>query len=347
MINTALVSFGMSGKVFHAPFIDIHPEYTLVGAWERSKKNIQASYPGTKSFSSYEEILKDPTIDLIVVNSPNDTHYEYTKQALLAGKHVVTEKAFTVTVAQAEELDALAQKLNLKLAVYQNRRYDADFLTLKKLIAENKIGEFLDIQISFERYRTTLSPKAHKEINTPGAGVLYDLGPHLVDQALLLSGMPKSVFADIRITRKVSQVDDYFTLILYYSTHRILLTSGMVFMETLPAYKIYGTKGCFIKYRADIQEDELIAGKKPIGETWGVEPKEKWGILSTDKDGIISSQTIPSVAGNYGLFYDLMADAINHNKALPTSAKEGRDIIQILEAARKSFIDQKVVEIKA
>ncbi len=343
MINTALVSFGMSGKLFHAPFIDTNPHYKLVGSWERSQKNIQAIYPEAKSFESYEEILNDPSIHLVIVNSPNDTHYDYTKRALLAGKHVVTEKAFTVTVKEAEALDALAQKLNLKLAVYQNRRYDADFLTLQKLIAEDKIGNFLDIQISFERYRTTLSAKVHKENNTPGSGVLFDLGPHLVDQALLLSGMPKAVFADIRTTRKVGSVDDYFTLLMYYPTHRILLTSGMVFMQQLPAYKVYGTKGCYIKERADVQEEDLLAGKKPNTPHWGVEAKEKWGVLSTDTGGKISTETIPSLAGNYGIFYEKMAKAINHNDAVPTSAKEGTAIIQVLEAARKSYADKKVI----
>ena len=345
MINTALVSYGMSGRVFHAPFIDLNPDFNLVGSWERSQKNIQARYPHTTSFDSYEEILNDPSIHLVIVNSPNDTHYEYTKRALLAGKHVVTEKAFTVTVAEAEELDTLAKKLNLKLAVYHNRRYDADFLTLQKLIKEDAIGEFLDIQISFERYRTTLSPKVHKETNTPGSGVLYDLGPHLIDQALLLSGMPISVFADIRTTRKVGKVDDYFTLLLYYPNHRILLTSGMVYMQQLPAYKIYGTKGCFIKQRADIQEDDLLAGKKPNTPNWGVEAKEKWGVLSTDTEGKISTEVIPSLAGNYGTFYDKMANAINHNEPLPTSAKHGTDIIRILEAARASFAAGKTIEL--
>jgi scyllo-inositol 2-dehydrogenase (NADP+) len=343
MINTALVSFGMSGKLFHAPFIDANPHYTLMGSWERSKKNIQAIYPTVKSYGTYEEILNDPNIHLVIVNSPNDTHYDYTKRALLAGKHVVTEKAFTVTVKEAEELDALAQKLNLKLSVYQNRRYDADFLTLQKLIAEGKIGDFLDIQISFERYRTTLSPKVHKELDTPGSGVLYDLGPHLVDQALVLSGMPSSVFADIRKTRKVGVVDDYFTLLLHYPTHRILLTSGMVFMQQLPAYKIYGTKGCYIKERADVQEDDLLAGKKPITSDWGVEPTNKWGILSTDTNGTISTEIIPSLAGNYGTFYEKMANAINHNEEVPTSAKQGTDIIRILEAARASFAARKII----
>jgi hypothetical protein len=155
--------------------------------------------------------------------------------------------------------------------------------------------------------------------------------------------MPRSVFADIRTTRKVGKVDDYFTLLLYYPNHRILLTSGMVYMQQLPAYKIYGTKGCFVKQRADIQEDDLLAGKKPNTPNWGVEAKEKWGVLSTDTDGKISTETIPSLAGNYGTFYEKMANAINHNEAVPTSAKHGAAIIRILEAARASFTEGKII----
>jgi len=345
MINTALVSFGMSGKVFHAPFIATNSNYKLIGSWERSSKNIEAAYPGTKSYDSYEALLADPTIDLVVVNSPNDSHYTYTKSALLAGKHVVCEKAFTNTSAEAQELDELAQKKGLKLAVYQNRRYDADFLTLQKLIKDGEIGELLDVQISFERYRTTLSPKAHKEAVTPGAGLLFDLGPHLVDQALVLSGMPLAVFADIRITRKVSLVDDYFTMILYYPGHRITLTSGMVFMHQLPGYKIYGTKGSFIKNRSDIQEAELIAGKKPTEANWGQEAAADFGTLYTDHNGLITSQIIPSIPGNYSLFYEKMADAILNNAPVPTSAQEGKNIIRILEAARNSAFNKRVVGI--
>lgn len=343
MINTALVSFGMSGKVFHAPFISINPNYNLVGSWERSSKNIQAAYPCTKSYDSYESLLADPTIDLVIVNSPNDSHYTYTKSALLAGKHVVCEKAFTNTSAEAQELDELAQKKGLKLAVYQNRRYDADFLTLQKLIKEDEIGELLDVQISFERYRTTLSPKAHKEAVTPGAGLLFDLGPHLVDQALVLSGMPLAVFADIRITRKVSLVDDYFTIILYYPGHRITLTSGMVFMTQLPGYKVYGTKGSFIKNRSDIQEAELIAGKKPNAPNWGEELASDYGTLYTDHNGLITNRIITSIPGNYGLFYEKMADAILNNAPVPTSAQEGTNIIRVLEAARNSAFNKRVV----
>ena len=343
MINAALVSFGMSGKVFHAPFLATNPNFNLVGSWERSSKNIEAAYPGSKSYTSYEELLADTSIDLVIVNSPNDTHFAYAKSALLAGKHVVVEKAFTVTAKEAEELDALAQHKGLKLAVYHNRRYDADFLTLQKLIQEGEIGTIQDVQISFERYRTTLSAKKHKESVTPGAGLLYDLGPHLVDQAILLSGMPLAVFADIRITRKVSIIDDYFTLILYYPSHRITLTSGMLFMTEGPGYKVYGTKGCFIKNRSDVQEAELIAGKLPNSPDWGAEAPEDYGTLYTDMNGIITHKVIPSIPGNYGLFYDKMADAILNNGQIPTTAAEGTKIIRVLEAARNSAFNKRVV----
>lgn len=343
MINTALVSFGMSGKVFHAPFIAANPNFNLVGCWERSNKNIEAAYPGTKSYNSYEALLADTTIDLVIVNSPNDTHYTYAKSALLAGKHVVVEKAFTNTSAEAQELNELANKKGLKLAVYQNRRYDADFLTLQKLIQEDEIGSLVDVQINFERYRTTLSPKKHKESVSTGSGLLYDLGPHLVDQALLLAGMPLAVFADIRITRKVGVVDDYFTLILYYPSHRITLTSGMFYMTEGTGYKVYGTKGSFIKKRSDVQEADLIAGKLPNSPNWGAEATEDYGVLYTDMNGLITNKVIPSIPGNYGLFYEKMADAILNNGPLPTTATEGTNIIRVLEAARNSAFNKKVV----
>lgn len=346
MINAALVSFGMSGRVFHAPFLDTNPKFNLVGSWERTHKNIQLIYPEAKSYTTYEELLSDPIVDLVIVNSPNDTHYEYAKKALLSGKHVVCEKAFTISADEAYELDLIAIKVNKKLAVYHNRRYDADFLTIQKLIRENAIGEFLDIQISFERYRTTLSPKVHKETLTPGAGLLMDLGPHLMDQALILSGVPDAIFADIRTTRKASLVDDYFMILMYYPTHRILLTSGMVFMQQLPGYKIYGTKGCYIKNRSDVQEADLIAGKKPGTANWGVELPDNYGILSTDENGIITNQTIPSLAGNYGIFYEQMAKAILEDQQEPVTAIEAATIIKMLEAAKESNSTKKVVIIK-
>jgi predicted dehydrogenase len=229
--------------------------------------------------------------------------------------------------------------------VYQNRRFDADFLTIQKLIAENKIGSLLDVQISYERYRTTLSHKVHKEQPTPGAGVLLDLGPHLVDQAIQLSGMPTSIFADVRITRSVSLVDDYFTLILYYPTHRILLTSGMVFMQQGPGYKIYGTKGCFIKNRSDVQEDLLLAGHKPGGKNWGQEDPKNYGTLTTDTDGVITSAIIESEHGDYGKYYEAVAAAILENKPVPVTPQEGINIMKVLVAAKKSNETKQVIHL--
>jgi len=231
------------------------------------------------------------------------------------------------------------------LTVYQNRRYDADFLTIQKLIAQHKIGHLLDVQISYERYRTTLSPKVHKEQPTPGAGVLLDLGPHLVDQAIQLSGMPTAVFADLRMTRSVSLVDDYFTLVLYYPTHRILLTSGMVFMQVGPGYKIYGTRGCFIKNRSDVQEDLLLAGHKPGGENWGKEDPKNYGTLTTDTDGVITSTIIESERGDYGKYYEAVAAAILNNKPVPVTPQEGINIMKVLVAAKQSHETKQVVHL--
>lgn len=347
MIRTALVSFGMSGKVFHAPFIEANPHFQLVGAWERSTKQITQAYPNAKSFDAYDEILNDPTIDLVIVNSPNDTHYEYTKKALEAGKHVVTEKAFTNTYEEAIALDQLAKQKNKKLAVYHNRRYDADFQTIQQLIKEDKMGVLQDIHISFERFRNDLSPKKHKEQYTPGAGVLFDLGPHLMDQALLISGIPDAIFADIRITRSVSVVDDYFTIIMMYPNHRITLTSGMVFMQQGPGYKMYGTKGSFIKNRSDVQENDLIAGRAVSDVNWGMEDPKDFGCLSSlQNDNTITQQIIPSIPGNYGKFYTLMANAILHDDKEPTTALEGAQIIRMLEIARQSHKEQKVIPVQ-
>ena len=215
-INTALCSFGMSGWVFHAPFIAADPHFKLYAVWERSKNLAEQKYPGIKTYRTLEDMLADNAVELVIVNTPNVTHYEYAKKALLAGKHVVVEKPFTVTVAEAQELIELAQHQNKKISVYQNRRYDSDYRTIKKVLDEKLLGKLVEAEFHFDRYNEELSPKQHKEIPQQGTGILYDLGSHLIDQALQLFGMPDSVFADIRVVRPISKVDDYFDLLLYY-----------------------------------------------------------------------------------------------------------------------------------
>ena len=267
-IKTALCSFGMSGWVFHAPFIHLHDGFELYAVFERTKNLAAEKYPGIKTFRSLEDMLADEAIELVIVNTPNYTHYEFARLALLAGKHVVIEKPFTNTVAEAEELIALAAKQNKKISVYQNRRWDSDFKTVQKVVHENLLGEIVEAEIHFDRFNEALSYKLHKETPGPGAGILPDLGPHLIDQALQLFGMPEAVFADAINMRSISQVEDYMELLLFYKNLRVRLKGSYLVREALPAYIFHGTKGSFIKPRADVQETDLQKEKRKKGRFW-------------------------------------------------------------------------------
>lgn len=345
-IKTALCSFGMSGWVFHAPFIAVNPGFELYAVWERTKNLAAAKYPGVKTVRSLEEILEDPAVELVVVNTPNTTHYEYTKKALLAGKHVIVEKPFTVTVAEGEELIKLAKQQNKIITIYQNRRFDSDYRTVKKIVDEGWLGKIVEAEIHYDRYKEEIGPKVHKETPGPGTGLLYDLGSHLLDQAIQFFGMPDAVFADIAIMRKVSKVDDYMELLLYYEGLRVRIKSSYVVREALPSYAFHGTKGSFIKARTDVQEVALQASKVPGGPDWGVEPESEKGLLHTAKDGKIIREYVPSERGNYGDYYDLLYKAIRENAPVPVTAEQGLNIIRVIEAAYESNHEKKVVAVK-
>lgn len=342
-IKTVLLSYGMSGKVFHAPFLEFHSGFELIGSWERSSKKIHLYYPKTISFSSLETILLDETIDLIVVNTPVETHFEYTKKALQAGKHVLVEKAFTTTVAEAQELNTLAKQLGLKLSVFQNRRWDSDFKTVKKIVSDNVLGEIVEAEFHFDRYNPNLSPKLHKETANLGAGILKDLGPHIIDQALFLFGLPNSVFADIRITRENSLVDDYFDILLYYTRFRVRLKASFFVRESIPAYIMHGKKGSFLKSRGDVQEDSLKIGQKPNLTNWGTEIIENQGILHTEIDGKILKGKVDTLQGNYYNFYEELYQSIVNDKPEPVTAQEGINVMMIIETAIKSNQEKRIV----
>lgn len=335
-IKTAILSFGMSGRVFHAPFIALNPGFELVGIWERSKSESLAFYPHIKIYRSLEEILEDSSIELVIVNTPTNTHYEYSKKVLLAGKHAVVEKAFTTTIAEAIELEALSKSVDKKISVYQNRRWDSDFKTVKKVVDEGILGKIVEAEFHYDRFRVALSAKLHKEIPGPGAGVLNDLGPHLVDQAICLFGMPQAVYADIRITRPQSLVDDYFELLLHYTDKVVRLKASCIVREPIPSYSIHGYLGSFLKSRTDVQETALLANQKPNTANWGVEPVEQEGLLHIEKDGVTMRVKVPTEVGNYGTYYALVEKAIRENTEMPVTAKEGIQVMQILDAAFKS-----------
>ena len=344
-IKTALLSYGMSGKVFHAPFLELHPGFELIGSWERSEKRIQEDYPETKSFPSLESILEDATIDLVIVNTPVATHFEYAKKVLLAGKHAVVEKAFTTTVAEAQELDTLAKENRLKLSVFQNRRWDSDFKTVKKIIDDGMLGDIVEAEFHFDRYNPVLSPKQHKESANPGAGILKDLGPHLIDQALFLFGLPNAVFADIRMIRNNTLVDDYIDILLYYSDFRVRLKAGFFVREPIPSYIVHGKKGSFLKPRGDVQEDDLKLGKKPNLDAWGKEPKSKEGTLHTEINNDVLNVKVPTLQGNYFDFFDGFYQSISNDTIEPVTAKDGFSVMKIIEAAIQSSEQMKAINL--
>ncbi len=327
---------GMSGIVFHAPFIATNPKFKLVATWERTKNVTKEKYPDAVVYRTLEEMLQNDKVELVIVNTPNVTHYTYVKMALRAGKHVVVEKPFVPSVAECDELIALAEKQNCILSVYQNRRFDSDFLTIQKVLREGWIGDIREAEFHYDRFDNDLSYKLHKEKLEKGTGCLYDLGSHLIDQAICLFGMPEAVFADIFAMRPVSKVDDYFELIMYYSGFRVRLKASYQVREPIPGYVLHGSKGSFVKHKADVQEGLLQKGILPTIEDWAIEPEDKAGVLHTEIDGQIIRKAIPSLVGNYMNYYQLLYDSIREQKKLPVDPQESKAVIKIIEAAFES-----------
>jgi scyllo-inositol 2-dehydrogenase (NADP+) len=344
-INVALCSFGMSGRVFHAPFIDAHAGLNLYAVWERSEKKAATLYPGILSFDTLEALLADDLVDMVVVNTPTYTHYEFAKKALQHHKHVLVEKAFTSTAAEAEELVALAQHNNCLLGVFQNRRYDSDLKTVKKVLEENVLGPIKEVEFRYDRFSPLLSPKAHKETANAGAGLLHDLGPHLADQALYLFGMPHSVFGFVTAQRLHSIVNDYIDILLFYGHFNVRLKSSLMVKEPQPSFILHGANGSFLKPRADVQEDELKKGTSPVSDSWGKEPDTGMGMLNILKDGQTVRELLVSERGDYMELYDRWYEAIVHHTALPVSGHDGVNVMKIIEAVLASNNTKSVIKL--
>lgn len=344
-IKTALCSFGMSGYVFHAPLLAANPNFILSTVWERTKNEAEKQYPDIHTVRTFDELLSDEQLQLVVVNTPSITHFDYTKKALEAGKHVVVEKPFTATVKQAETLMALANKKNLYLTVFHNRRWDSDFKTVKKILDAKVLGEITDVEIHYDRFEPALSAKTHKEEPTAAVGSIYDLGSHLIDQALQLFGKPNALFADADSYRPNSKVIDYFDIKLFYNHFRVALKSSYFVKEPTPAYVIHGTKGSFLKSRADIQEAALKKLVSPLDKNWGMEPVDQQGVLHTISEGESIKKRIISEKGNYMDFYDQLYDAIMSKGPLPVQAEEAKNCIEIIELAYQSINEKRIVSL--
>ncbi len=343
-IKTSLLSFGMSGRLFHAPFINLNPGFVFHSVWEREKNLAVEVYPEVLTKRTLEEIIGDPVVELVIVNTPNYTHFEYARAALKAGKHVVVEKPFAVSASECKALVELAAENKKCLTVYQNRRYDSDYKTIRQVLDGASLGELAEVEMRYDRFVINLSPKKHKETPLPGTGLVYDLGAHLIDQALQLFGEPQAVFGDMAIQRPQSQVDDYMEILLYYPGFRVRLKSGYLIREAPVAYSFYGRKGSFIKPRSDMQEKMLQAGVKPEGIAWGQEPESQWGLLHTEKEGTVIREYVPSLKGNYMEFYDQLHAAIREGQSVPVAGEDGIAVIKVIELAYLSHKERRVVD---
>ena len=343
-IKTGLAAFGTSGKIFHAPFLACHPGFELRAVVERNKKEAATLYPGIQSMDRYEDLLNDPEIELVVINVPDALHFEFAHKALKSNKHVVIEKPFVHTVGQAEELINLAQHKKKILSVYHNRRWDGDSLTVRNILDQKLLGRIVEFQTNFTRYRPSPDKTTWKE-NGAVTGLAYNLGSHLIYEALSFFGMPSAVYADLDTFRTGGEIDDYFMIRLYYPKMRAILRGSYLEREPSPRYAIHGEKGSFVKWGTDPQEAALKSHSIPSGKRWGIEDPQYSGVLHTETEGGISREKISTLPGNYGLFYDNLYEAVRNRDPLIVQPTDAAKVIQILEAAFRSHDEGSLIEL--
>lgn len=347
IVKVGLIGYGFGGRIFHAPFISNVKGLDLYKVFERNSENIQdlkRKYPDTKVVSDVTDIFEDPEIQLVVVATPNLYHFEYAKRAIEHGKHVLVEKPFTITSKEADELIALSKQTGKILTVNHNRRWDSDFKTVAAVINGGMLGEIIEYEAHYDRYRTELGDNWREKKSSPGAGMLYDLGSHLIDQALYLFGLPEAVFGYVNKQRTNAEVDDNFEIILKYPTIKVTLKSSMLIREVGPHYSIHGRKGSFVKYGMDIQEDQLIQGKMPEDKIeWGKEPEELYGKINTEVNGVHLIGKVESELGDYRALYKNVYQAILGKEELIVTAEQARNTIRIIELAEKSNTENKWV----
>jgi scyllo-inositol 2-dehydrogenase (NADP+) len=342
-IRVGLVGYGMAGRVFHAPVIGAVPGLRLTTVVERRTDDSSKRYPWVRVVRGAAELFDDDEVDLVVVATPTDTHFDLAKRALLAGKHVVVDKPFTTTTERAAELIELARHRGLILSVFHNRRWDGDFLTVRRLLGRGLLGRLVEFESHFDRFRSALRPGAWREEDGAGGGILYDLGVHLADQALVLFGPPSAVTADVRIQRDGAKADDCFEVILHYDRLKVTLKSTMLARTPGPRFLLHGTQGSFVKHGLDPQEDALKAGRTPDEPGWGEEAGEHWGALDTEVDGLRVAGKVETLPGCYQAFYQNVLDAIAGRAELAVRPEEAALTIRVVELARRSHEEKRTV----
>ena len=333
-IVSGLMSYGMSGRIFHAPFLSTNPGFKFKALVERHEKKAAARYPDVISYNTIDELLADEEIELIIVNTPNNTHFDFAIKALNAGKHVLLEKPAAATSAEVKQIFDLGRKVNKHIMLYQNRRWDSGFLLAKEVIESGRLGQLMEVHFRFDRFKRALSPKLFKETAaTPANGLVYDLGSHLIDNIIALFGKPLSYKKTTAIYREGSEVDDYFHYHLTYPNQlNVFLTSGLLLAEVLPGFAIYGTEGSFVKERCDVQEAQLDRGMLPTEEGFGIEAEGSDGkLVLMDLDNKRHIEWLKPPKGNYNGLFDSVYNTIRNNALYPVTEEHVAWQLEMLE----------------
>lgn len=337
-VRTGVAGFGFGARVFHAPFLAALPDFEITHFVTRSAAGAaQAEYPGVSVVSSMEELAAEPDVDLIVITTPNHSHFPLAKQALAAGKHVVVDKPMCETAAEAEELLHVARASGKVFSVFHNRRWDGDFQTVSEIVRQGLLGNLHEFESHFDRYKPQMKPNSWKEEPGPGTGMLFDLGSHLIDQALTLFGMPERLFADIRTQRPGSRIDDQFEVILDYGRLKATLKCGTMVREKPPRFHLLGDLGSFVKYGMDPQEARLLAMRHPKwSANLGADAEADWGLLHTEINGLVFKGKVETVPGDYAGYYRNVAAAIRGDEPLAVKPEQVVKLMKVLELARES-----------
>jgi scyllo-inositol 2-dehydrogenase (NADP+) len=344
IINTGLVGFGLSGRVFHAPFVETNPDFhlhTIVSSGTEAKK----LYPNARILTSFEDLIADPEIDLVVICTPHQMHAEQAVKAMEAGKHVVIEKPVAMSSEEIEQLIQTAKITRKIIFPYHNRRWDGDFLTLRHIINEGYLGEVIDFESHFDRYQILVSRAEWRYAQKDGGGTLFDLGPHLIDQAICLFGSPRDVSCLLYFQREGSKANDSFDLKLIYPKVTATLRAGVFVKETGPRFQVHGTLGSYIKYGLDTQEAALKNGVIPGSKNFGVEPKKNHGLLHSVAKEKTLRLHYPSFPGHYMGFYEDVYAALTGKKQPEIVAEKALLNLKIIEAALMSHFEKRIINL--
>ena len=358
-IGVGVIGFGLGGRVFHAPFVNAVSGLRLAAIMQRTGDEAAKAYPATKIARSLPEVLADNSIELVVVSTPNQTHFALAKQALEAGKHVVIDKPFAATSVEARQLGELAKSKSLLVIPFHNRRWDGDFLTVKKLLAEQAVGRLVTFESHFDRFRPIPRENTWKEAENPANGMLFDLGPHLVDQVLALFGAPSAITASVRSDRDQTAIEDAFDITLHYpaANGKGLLAhcrTSYLACDNAPRFLLHGTHGSFRKHGLDPQEPALVGGARVptqgSQEVWLQEDESAWGTLTVapnpDDPATLITRQVKTERCDYRGFYANVRDAILGTAPFAVTPEDGFRVIRLLELARESSAEARTLKVE-